>query len=73
MTEELSFEEAMAQLEDIVKKLDQDTLSLDDSIKAYEEGMKLSQYCQKKLTQARLTIKEVSEQGIETNFEDDNA
>ena len=72
MTEELSFEAAMAQLEEIVKKLDQGALSLDDSIKAYEEGMKLSHYCQEKLNQARLTIKEVSEQGKETSFTDGN-
>lgn len=41
MTKELSFEEKMLKLESIVAEMEQDTLSLEASLKAYEKGMAL--------------------------------
>ena len=49
---ELSFEEAMAKLEVIVKKMESGTSSLDDAINDYTEGMKLAHFCGDKLNNA---------------------
>lgn len=47
-----TFEEMMQQLESIVKALDDEQVSLEKSIELYEQGVKLSQACQMKLTEA---------------------
>lgn len=54
--QELSFEEAMKRLEKIVKALESDNISLEDSIRLYEEGMSLSRYCMKSLEEAEKKI-----------------
>ncbi len=46
---EQDFELALERLEKIVEELEGGDLSLTDAIKKYEEGMKLSQFCTKKL------------------------
>jgi len=46
---EQNFEGALKKLEKIVDELESGDLSLSDAIKKYEEGMKLSQFCTKKL------------------------
>lgn len=46
---EIKFEESIKKLEGIVDELEAGTLSLDEAIKKYEEGMRLSGLCQKKL------------------------
>ena len=53
----LTFENAMKQLENIVHELESGNLSLDDSIKKFEEGIKLSKFCSAKLdeTEKRIT------------------
>jgi len=55
---ELSFEEALRQLEDIVNKLEKEDVPLEKAIDYYQEGMKLSKLCddilqnaQEKMTQ----------------------
>ncbi len=48
----IKFEEALKGLEAIVDKLETGELDLEESIKLYEEGIDLSVYCQKQLTQA---------------------
>lgn len=53
---EKTFEEALKQLEDIVKKLDRPDIPLEESIKLFEEGMKLSDVCNKKLDQAQQRV-----------------
>ncbi len=50
---EIKFEEALAKLEKIVEKLESGELSLEESITKYEEGIKLSKACSKKLKDAR--------------------
>lgn len=42
---ELSFEEAMQKLQEVVQELEKGTLNLDDSVKKFEEGVKLSKQC----------------------------
>jgi exodeoxyribonuclease VII small subunit len=48
---EQRFEEALDKLENIVNELENGQLSLDDAIKKYEEGMKISAFCYKKLNE----------------------
>ncbi len=59
--ERLSFEKALARLETIVEKLDDDSLSLEESIELYEEGIKLSKECTETLEEAELRIENVNE------------
>ena len=47
-----SFEEALQQLEQIVQKLEKGELPLEESLKLYEEGIKLSRLCHGKLEEA---------------------
>ena len=49
----------MSELEQIVAKLDQEQVSLDDAIKLYERGITLSQNCQKQLKEAEEKINKV--------------
>ena len=51
-----SFEEALSQLEDIVDRLEKGEVSLDDAVKAYEQGSELKNECQKRLDEARLKV-----------------
>lgn len=55
---EISFEEAMKQLEVISEELEKGDLDLDKSVAKFEEGMKLSKQCNKLLEDAekRITI-----------------
>lgn len=55
---EESFEELMSNLEEITDKLEVDKLSLDEAVALFEQGMKISKDCNKKLEDAekRITI-----------------
>jgi exodeoxyribonuclease VII small subunit len=46
------FERSLARLEEIVRKLENTNLSLDEAMKMFEEGVALSRDCQKQLEQA---------------------
>jgi exodeoxyribonuclease VII small subunit len=50
------FDEAMERLEEIVEGLERGDLSLEDSLKIFEEGMKLVNYCSKKLEEAEQKV-----------------
>ncbi|MEX2456012.1 MAG: exodeoxyribonuclease VII small subunit [Balneolaceae bacterium] len=54
-----SFEEALKELEAIVEKLDNNEITLEDSVKYYEKGLKLSQICSATLESAVLKIEEI--------------
>lgn len=65
---ELSFEASMERLDAILKQLQSNTLSLDDTISLYEEGLKLSKQCDDKLKAFELKIQEIAKNnGGETN------
>ena len=49
----LKFEQAVEKLEGMIEKIESGELSLDDSIKSFEEGMKLVQFCEEKLNEAQ--------------------
>ncbi len=46
------FEKSLARLEEVVKRLESADLSLDEAMSLFEEGVKLSRDCQKKLEEA---------------------
>lgn len=52
----VKFEQAMARLETIVSELEKGDLSLDDSLKIFEEGIKLSKTCLKMLDDAERKV-----------------
>jgi exodeoxyribonuclease VII small subunit len=49
---DVSFEEALNELEQIAEKLERGQLTLEDSIKAYERGMDLKKICSERLKEA---------------------
>ncbi len=52
----LSFEKSLEKLESLIKTLESGELSLEDSIKAFEEGVSLAQNCSKKLDEAEKKV-----------------
>ncbi|MBW1704596.1 MAG: exodeoxyribonuclease VII small subunit [Deltaproteobacteria bacterium] len=72
---EKKFEKAMERLEEIVESLEGGDLSLEDSLKVFEEGMKLAQFCSHKLEEAEkkvtLLVRESGEKYSQTPFEID--
>ena len=59
--QELSYEEAFQQLEDVVAQLESGELSLERSVALYELGQRLSARCQNLLEKAELKIRQVEE------------
>jgi exodeoxyribonuclease VII small subunit len=57
---EMSFEEAMADLEAVVSKLESSQVALDDSIKLYERGDELKKHCEKKLKEAEEKVAQIT-------------
>ncbi len=53
---EMKFEDALKKLEEIVEELEEGGLSLDESLARYEEGIKLSNLCTKKLEVAKKKV-----------------
>ena len=51
------FEESLAKLESLVEKMEAGELSLEDSLKTFEEGVKLTRECQQALAQAEQKVK----------------
>lgn len=63
-TKNFDFEKAIAKLEKIVQKLESETLPLEQSLSAFEEGVKLIRDCRSYLEQAKAKVEElVLEQG----------
>lgn len=54
-----SFEDSLKKLEIISEKLESEEVGLDESIKLYEEGIKLSKLCFEKLNNAELKVTEL--------------
>lgn len=57
---DLSFEEALAQLEEIVRKLESGNGKLDEAIHAYERGALLKRHCEAKLAEAKAKVDKIS-------------
>jgi exodeoxyribonuclease VII small subunit len=53
---DITFEQAVAELEEIVKKLEKGELTLDESISCFQRGVELTKYCSRKLDEAERSI-----------------
>ena len=56
---ELSFEENLKELEEIVEKLESGDIDLEKSVKLYEQGMILKKNCENKLKKVEMQIKKI--------------
>lgn len=58
MTADLSYEQAVARLKEVVEKLEQGSLDLEESLRLFEEGISLSRTCDEKLrvVEARVQV-----------------
>ncbi|MCF6408394.1 exodeoxyribonuclease VII small subunit [Pseudalkalibacillus salsuginis] len=61
-----SFEEAMVKLEEIVGKLEEGDVPLEESIRLFQEGMKLSKLCHDKLQDVEKQMDELLKENGET-------
>jgi exodeoxyribonuclease VII small subunit len=59
MSKELSFEEKLNKLEEIVSELEKGNIDLDDAINKYTEAMKLAKECSKKLDDATKAVNKI--------------
>ena len=57
---ELKFEKAMTRLENIVAELERGDLDIDKSLEIFEEGIKMSRLCTKKLNEAEAKIQKLT-------------
>ncbi|MBQ8870154.1 MAG: exodeoxyribonuclease VII small subunit [Alphaproteobacteria bacterium] len=62
-TENLSFENALEQLEAIVKDLESGRIKLDDAVDIYEKAVALKKLCEEKLKAAQLKIEKIETTG----------
>ncbi len=67
--EELPFEKALEQLEEVVQSLENGDLSLDQAIDQYRVGMQLAKVCREKLTAAEQKVEKVLADEKATEFE----
>ena len=58
--EKMSFEKSIEKLEEIVKELENENISLEESLKKFEMGIKLSSNCLKKLNEAEGKIEKLT-------------
>ncbi len=67
--EELTFEEAFAELEETVRKLEAGGLTLEESLALYERGQALAAHCNRQLDEAELKIRQLTPDGKVIPFE----
>ncbi|HEY52762.1 MAG TPA: exodeoxyribonuclease VII small subunit [Caldilineae bacterium] len=65
---DLTFEQALAELQSIVQELESGDGSLDESLARYERGMILAQRCNDLLDKAELRVRELRPTGEEVDF-----
>jgi len=71
--ENMSFEAALERLEGIVRKLEAGELSLDDSLSAFEEGVKLSSFCHRRLDEVEKKVQLLLADGTKVPFDPEAA
>ena len=70
---ELSFEQALANLEEIIQRMESGEAPLDSLITNYQNGIRMLNFCRKKIESAEMKIKKVQEKNgelIEETFDD---
>jgi exodeoxyribonuclease VII small subunit len=74
----MDFEKKLGRLEEIVNKMEKGDLALEESLKLFEEGIKLSRECHQKLNDAEAKVKllvsmDQNGQAMMVNFSSDEA
>lgn len=72
-TKPIDFEQALTDLEALVSKMEAGDLSLEQSLKAFEEGVKLTRECQTQLAEAEQRVQKLMEEDgrlTAVNFEE---
>ena len=67
--QKLSVEEAFSKIEDKIQALDSDDISLEDSFKEYQEGMKLLKYCHDAIEEVEQKVQKIAQDGSLEDFE----
>lgn len=62
---EPTFESAFSQLQELVKKLEGGNLPLEESLKAFEEGVRLTRLCQESLSKAEQKVEQLMKVGAD--------
>ncbi len=65
----LSFEQAMKELEDIVRRLESGQVKLDEAVAAYERGAALKAHCEGKLAEAKMKVEKITGSGKSIGLE----
>lgn len=66
----LTFEEALKKLAAIIEKMEKDEPSLEESLRHFEEGMKLARHCRKLLTDAEQKVEMILQNGELIEFKE---
>ena len=66
----MTYEEAIKKLENIVALLESNNVSLEESVKLFQEGITLSQYCDNKLKNIQEKVTQIFENGQLKEFKD---
>ena len=70
---ELSFEEALDELEGLVETMEKGELSLEDSLKSFERGVELTRTCQQALKSAEQKVEILSKNSADAELEPFNS
>ena len=62
---DINFEKALEELEGIVEDLESGDLSLENSLKSFEKGIKIARQCQEQLSKAELQVQKLIEENGE--------
>lgn len=62
--QELSVEDAFAQLEELVKRMESDSISLEDSFACYEKGIRLVRYCNDRIDRVEKKVQMLRGEGM---------
>ena len=65
----VNFELSLQKLEKIIEKLEDGDISLEESVKSFEEGIGLVKECQKQLSQAELKVKKLLDNGDKVDLD----
>lgn len=67
--ENMTYEKAITRLENIIQKLENNEIPLEESISLFQEGIELSQYCDQKLKNIQEKVAQIYEDGQLKAFE----
>ena len=68
--ENYNYEQALAELEEIISNLENEPSGLEKSVAIFERGKALIQYCQKLLDSAEMKVRQLEEDGSMSRLED---